>query len=65
MALMRTATTRAGLLVAPLIGAGLVTAACDRLYYGTMKRFGMEKRDILVNRVREAGLRAGSGGLIT
>jgi hypothetical protein len=42
------------LLVALAIGAGLGTLACDRLYYGTMKRFGMEKRDILVDRVREA-----------
>jgi hypothetical protein len=30
------------------------TVACDRLYYKTMKRFGMEKRDILVDRVRDA-----------
>lgn len=54
MALMRTASIRACLLVAVVIAGGLVTPACDRLYYGTMKRFGMEKRDILVNRVREA-----------
>lgn len=27
---------------------------CDRIYYGTMKKFGVEKRDILVKRVREA-----------
>lgn len=31
-----------------------LTAGCDRLYYGTMKKFGVEKRDILVKRVREA-----------
>jgi hypothetical protein len=36
-----------------LLTAG-VTAGCDRVYYGTMKRFGMEKRDILISRVREA-----------
>ena len=28
--------------------------ACDSLYYRTMKRFGLEKRDILVRRVRDA-----------
>lgn len=28
--------------------------ACDSLYYKTMKKFGLEKRDILVKRVREA-----------
>jgi inorganic pyrophosphatase len=27
--------------------------ACDFLYYRTMKRFGVEKRDILVDRVRD------------
>jgi Protein of unknown function (DUF2959) len=32
----------------------LATLACDRLYYNTMKRFGWEKRDILVDRVRNA-----------
>jgi hypothetical protein len=30
------------------------TAGCDSLYYKTMKKFGLEKRDILVKRVREA-----------
>jgi Protein of unknown function (DUF2959) len=35
--------------VAMMVGAG-----CDAMYYKTMKRFGMEKRDILVKRVREA-----------
>lgn len=29
-------------------------AGCDRLYYGTMKKLGMEKRDILIGRVRDA-----------
>jgi ElaB/YqjD/DUF883 family membrane-anchored ribosome-binding protein len=43
-----------------LFGIVLVLAAaswpsgCERLYYGTMKKFGVEKRDILVNRVRDA-----------
>jgi len=30
------------------------TSGCERWYYGTMKKFGMEKRDILVKRVRDA-----------
>lgn len=30
------------------------TAGCDRLYYGTMKKFGREKRDILIGRVKDA-----------
>lgn len=34
--------------------AGVALPACDSLYYKTMKKFGMEKRDILVKRVREA-----------
>ena len=28
--------------------------ACDTIHYKTMKRLGVEKRDILVNRVRDA-----------
>jgi Protein of unknown function (DUF2959) len=36
-----------------LLGA-LPGVACDTIYYKTMKRFGMEKRDILVKRVRDA-----------
>ena len=32
----------------------LPIAGCDRIYYGTMQKFGVEKRDILVKRVREA-----------
>lgn len=34
-----------------MIASGI---ACDSLYYKTMKKFGMEKRDILVKRVRDA-----------
>jgi len=30
------------------------TSGCERWYYGTMKKFGMEKRDILVKRVADA-----------
>jgi SMC interacting uncharacterized protein involved in chromosome segregation len=32
----------------------IATSSCDSWYYGTMKKFGMEKRDILVKRVTEA-----------
>jgi len=37
-----------------LLGCGLSMTACDSLYYKTMKKFGVEKRDILVKRVRAA-----------
>jgi hypothetical protein len=33
---------------------GTLGAGCDSIYYRTMKRFGLEKRDILVKRVRDA-----------
>jgi hypothetical protein len=36
------------------VSAALVSLGCDRVYYSTMKKFGMEKRDILVDRVRDA-----------
>ena len=45
---------RSAALAALILGAGWSTAGCDRMYYSTMKRFGMEKRDILVDRVRDA-----------
>lgn len=32
----------------------VIAPGCDRVYYGTMKKFGLEKRDILIKRVREA-----------
>jgi hypothetical protein len=38
-------------LIAPAV---LTLPGCDSIYYKTMKRFGVEKRDILVKRVREA-----------
>ena len=41
-------------LVLVLAGSAAVLPACDSLYYKTMKKFGVEKRDILVKRVREA-----------
>ena len=42
------------LLLAALPVAASPLQGCDSLYYKTMKRFGMEKRDILVKRVRAA-----------
>jgi Protein of unknown function (DUF2959) len=51
---MRHATfSRLGLVLL-LAGSAALLPACDSLYYKTMKKFGMEKRDILVKRVREA-----------
>lgn len=32
----------------------VMSAGCSRVYYDTMERFGVEKRDILVDRVEEA-----------
>ena len=43
--------------ILPLFILAAVTAsgiACDSIYYKTMKRFGQEKRDILVKRVKDA-----------
>ena len=37
-----------------LATAALIATGCDSMYYKTMKRFGVEKRDILVKRVRDA-----------
>ncbi|MEO8256146.1 MAG: DUF2959 domain-containing protein [Acidobacteriota bacterium] len=39
------------IVIAAAAASGL---ACDSLYYKTMKKFGKEKRDILVNRVKDA-----------
>jgi hypothetical protein len=47
----RRLSRRAWLAAAAVAVAG---SACDRVYYSTMKRFGKEKRDILVNRVKDA-----------
>lgn len=47
------ARTNVALLV-HLLAVGLAVAGCDRLYYGTMKKFGYEKRDILIDRVKDA-----------
>jgi ElaB/YqjD/DUF883 family membrane-anchored ribosome-binding protein len=34
--------------------AAVAVSSCDSWYYKTMKKFGMEKRDILVKRVKDA-----------
>jgi len=41
-------------LVVAIALAAVVAPGCDRLYYGTMKKFGYEKRDILIGRVKDA-----------
>jgi hypothetical protein len=51
--LNRAPLVRALRLLGLLLIVGSPHVACDSLYYKTMKRFGMEKRDILVKRVRE------------
>src|SRR5688572_2452704 len=43
--------------LAPLLVIVVAAAsgfACDSIYYKTMKKFGKEKRDILVGRVKDA-----------
>ncbi|MEO6010125.1 MAG: DUF2959 family protein [Vicinamibacterales bacterium] len=47
----RLSTARA---LAVIALAGIALAGCDSLYYKTMKKFGWEKRDILVKKVLEA-----------
>jgi hypothetical protein len=42
------------LVVLAALAAVTSSVACDSIYYKTMKTIGREKRDILVNRVREA-----------
>jgi len=37
-----------------LTAAPMLTTSCNAAYYATMKKFGVEKRDILVNRVKDA-----------
>jgi len=37
-----------------IVAAAIPGLACDSIYYKTMKKFGKEKRDILVNRVKDA-----------
>jgi hypothetical protein len=40
--------------VATVVCVALAAVGCSSLYYGAMKKFGWEKRDILVKRVKEA-----------
>jgi hypothetical protein len=40
--------------VAMVVCVALAAVGCSSLYYGAMKKFGWEKRDILVKRVKEA-----------
>lgn len=51
---MKTRATRRLVTLLVLIATAGSTAACDSLYYKTMKKFGKEKRDILVKRVKDA-----------
>jgi uncharacterized coiled-coil DUF342 family protein len=37
-----------------IVAMAVAASSCDALYYKTMKKFGVEKRDILVKRVKEA-----------
>ena len=37
-----------------VVSLGIGVAGCDSIYYKAMKKFGWEKRDILVKRVRDA-----------
>ncbi len=37
-----------------LVGLLLVGSGCETVYYGTLEKFGVHKRDILVDRVSEA-----------
>ena len=39
---------------AVLIGGILIAAGCATAYYSTLEQFGVEKRDVLVNRVKDA-----------
>ncbi|MEZ5286881.1 MAG: DUF2959 family protein [Vicinamibacterales bacterium] len=51
---MRTRLLARLCVVAALLSTAAVSSGCDSLYYKTMKKFGVEKRDILVKRVRDA-----------
>ena len=48
---MMKTTTRA-ILTALVLGA--TTAGCSSVYYSTLEQFGVEKRDVLVDRVKDA-----------
>lgn len=38
----------------PLVTLGIFLAGCQSMYFGTMEKFGVHKRDILVSRVKSA-----------
>lgn len=39
---------------ATLVAAAVAASSCSRMYYGAMEKFGYEKRDILIDRVKDA-----------
>jgi len=45
---------RRHLLLLLVAATAIVAIGCDTIYYRTMKKFGKEKRDILVSRVKDA-----------
>jgi ElaB/YqjD/DUF883 family membrane-anchored ribosome-binding protein len=47
---LRTVTEKSILVLAII----LAVSACESAYYSTMERFGLEKRDILIDRVKDA-----------
>lgn len=51
--MMKSALKRCGTAVLAML-AVLTLAGCQTAYYGTMEKFGYEKRDILVDRVEDA-----------
>jgi DUF2959 family protein len=52
MAYHRSASAAAAFIA--LVALALAASSCDSWYYKTMKKFGLEKRDILVKRVKDA-----------
>ncbi|KPK35247.1 MAG: DNA repair protein, partial [Nitrospira bacterium SG8_35_1] len=38
----------------PLVFGMFLTGGCQKAYYSTMEKFGVHKRDIMVDRVEEA-----------
>jgi len=51
---MRTSLASQLIVAFAAAAALLALPGCDTIYYKTMKKFGVEKRDILVTRVRDA-----------
>ena len=48
------ATKRSGAMLAVLAGMAVLLLGCQTAYYGAMEKLGIEKRDILVDRVEDA-----------